>query len=497
MPKVVLYFPETHSSRREDPWCLPPLSLLAIAAPLVEAGYEVCIVDARRQPDYVQRVLDEAKDSICVGMSVLTGCQILGGLEVARAIKRDLPGIPVVWGGYHPTLLPHQTIADPSIDAVVRGQGERTFKALVDALAEGARLDGISGLLFKDQSRIVENPMRSFEDINGFPPFPYHLIDVAAHFPSLEFGKRIVAYVSSQGCPHPCAFCAESAAYGRRWSGLNPDRVGQELERLVRQYNADGVIFVDNNFFADEKRVQGICNEIIRRGLKFRWAAQGRADRIAGLSPETFGLLRKSNFEVFHVGAESGSTRVLDIALKTMPRETILECARLCKRQGIRISFGFIFGFPDETEKDIQDNFSLMEEVTDIQGAYDCIVHFYAPCPGTPLAASAAERGARNPENLLEWGAFNTVRGITPWVDARYIDRIRRRTDFFYPFARPNELLMRTRVRGLAARILVRAFSLSCRLRWRIGWYVLPVEWWLYKCGRWAIAKVAQGGFTA
>jgi radical SAM superfamily enzyme YgiQ (UPF0313 family) len=478
--KIILFFPETHSRRSDDHWRLPPLSLLAIAAPLIRDNYEVKIFDSRVDGDCLAAILTEGADALCLGISVLTGHQIKEALLVSREVKRNLPSLPVVWGGYHPTLLPGQTIADPAIDIVIKGQGEITFKMLADALSEGKRLDSVEGLLYKENGEIVINPDRIFTDVNRFPPLSYSLIDMEYHFPDLEFGRRTVAYASSQGCPHGCEFCAESHAYDRRWSGLSPGRVGDDLERLARQYDADGFIFVDNNFFVDEQRVRGICLEIIRRQLKFKWGAQGRTDSIVRLSGDTFELLKRSGFTVFHTGAESGSDIQLERVSKKIDRQSTLACARKCKEHGIRVSFGFIFGFPGETEEDVRANFSLMEQVTDIQGEYDCIIHFYAPCPGTKLSEAAVKQGAGNPDRLEEWITFNTVKGITPWVDSRYIDRIRRRNDFFYPFARHTVVFRERMTRHFSGRLFFHFLHLITRLRYRFHCYSLPVDWLLF-----------------
>ena len=479
--RVVLFFPETHLRRSDDGWCLPPFSLLAISGPLVQAGFEVVIVDGRLDPDYLQRVLAEAEDAICVGISALTGNQIRQALEVSTAIKTQIPALPVVWGGYHPTLMPDQTIANPAVDILVRGQGELAFSQLVEALAAGGSLRGIPGLTFKEAGRIVFNEDSVFTDVNQFPPMPFSLVDFNRHLPDLGFARRTLSYVSSQGCPHHCEFCAESTAYKVRWSGLSPERVAQDLEALTRRYEVDGVILVDNNFFVNESRVQGICREIIRRGLSFRWAAQGRADCVKKLSDETFGLLKQSGFSVFHVGAESGSDRQLQEVSKNSSRQSTLDCARAVKDHGLHISFGFIFGFPGETPEDIEQNFSLMEEVTDIQGAYDCIYHFYAPSPGSPLLEASSQGGDSGHSLLEDWIGYNTTRGVTPEVDASYIDRIKRRTDYFYPFAQPNfmfrERQTRSLLRGLAFQLLHR----MNRFRYRFRYYALPVDWWCYR----------------
>jgi len=479
--RVVLFFPETHLDRAEDGWCLLPFSLLAIAGPLVQDHYDVTIVDGRVTPDYLERLLAAAEGAICLGISVLTGNQIKQALLVSQAIKERFPHLPVVWGGYHPTLTPDQTIADPSVDIVVRGQGEIPFKSLVEALSAGTSLQGIPGIIFKEHGRTVHNDEPVFTDVNKFPPMAFSLIDLERHMPDLGFAKRTLSYVSSQGCPHHCEFCAESTAYRVRWSGLTPERVADDLEQLLSLCNADGVIFVDNNFFVNEARVQGICREIIERGLKIKWAAQGRADRVMKLSDETFKLLKQSGFAVFHVGAESGSDEQLQLVSKKSSRQTTIDCAKAVKAHDLHISFGFIFGFPGETDRDIQQNFSLMEELSDIQGAYDCISHFFAPGPGTPMLETSREYGIHEPLTLADWIGYNTTRGVTPWVDATYLDKIRQRTDYFYPFGQPN-FMFRDRLRQkVARRLMFYPLHLINRLRYRFRFYGMPIDWWFYR----------------
>ena len=82
-----------------------------------------------------------------------------------------------------------------------------------------------------------------------------------------------------------------------------------------------------------------------------------------------------------------------------------------------------------------------MEEVADIQGAYDCISHFFAPGPGTPMLETSREYGIHEPLTLADSGSAMTPPGVSPWVDAAYLDKIRQRTDYFYPFGQPNFML--------------------------------------------------------
>src|SRR5262249_35331015 len=151
--RAVLFFPPYTGTALG-----PPMSLLSLAAPLEEAGYEVRLIDAAIEPNYLQRIADEIKEACCFGVSLLTGPMILPALEASELVRRLSPGLPLVFGGWHPTLLPDQTLRDDCVDVIVRGQGERTFVELVRSLEKGDSLAGVTGVSFKDGRRVVHNP---------------------------------------------------------------------------------------------------------------------------------------------------------------------------------------------------------------------------------------------------------------------------------------------------------------------------------------------------
>ena len=143
--RVVLFFPSYYSDE-----AAPPLALIHLAAPLVERGYDVRIVDSAVSPDCVAEVVSACEGAICLGISMVTGPMITQGVEVARAVKARWPDLPIVAGGWHASILPEQTLRSPFIDAVVKGQGEVTFLEMVERYARGERdLTGIAGSLHK------------------------------------------------------------------------------------------------------------------------------------------------------------------------------------------------------------------------------------------------------------------------------------------------------------------------------------------------------------
>src|SRR5579864_2806214 len=171
--KVVLFYPPY-----DGPPLGAPLSLLCLASPLLQAGFEVKLVDNLIAPDYEQTILRETADALCLGISMLTGPHIGAAIRVARAVKNLRPELPIVFGGWHASLATEQTLREPFVNAIVRGQGEFTLLELAQRIAAGQDWHGVRGLSFKDRDgEIVHEPERPVADINTLPAPAYHLAD--------------------------------------------------------------------------------------------------------------------------------------------------------------------------------------------------------------------------------------------------------------------------------------------------------------------------------
>src|SRR5260370_32031753 len=125
--KIVFFFPAFSSTE-----ATAPLGILAVSGPLLRAGYEVRIIDSTITPNFQKRVVEEMRDALCLGVSLVTGPMIRETVQVARAVKAIYPDKPVILGGWHPSLLPDQTLFADCVDIVVKGQG-------VDAMLEIVR----------------------------------------------------------------------------------------------------------------------------------------------------------------------------------------------------------------------------------------------------------------------------------------------------------------------------------------------------------------------
>src|SRR5712692_1786471 len=176
MKRVVLLLPPY-----PGPVLGPPLSLLCLASPLQQAGYEVKIIDAAIVPGYMAAIEREIKDAICFGVSFLTGPMITAAIAASRRVKQLRPELPVVFGGWHPSLLPEQTLRENCVDVVVRHQGEITFLEVVRRLEAGQPLDLVAGVWFKRQGVIHNNSDRPAAALSSLPPPAYEIVDFDAY----------------------------------------------------------------------------------------------------------------------------------------------------------------------------------------------------------------------------------------------------------------------------------------------------------------------------
>ena len=262
--KVILFYPAY-----DGPPLGAPLCLLALASTLREAGFDVVIIDAAIESDYRTRIECESVDALCVGISVLTGPMIRGVIEVATAVKSQTPWLPVIFGGWHPTLLPDETLSEPFVDIVVRGQGEITLVEVVQALANKRSLDTIPGISWKSNGLRKHNVERHVEPLDALPLPAFDLTDFDAY--EKVCGIRKLAYATSVGCPYACNYCTDMVFYKRRFNALSAERVVAELIDLVTRYRIEEVALLDSNFPVQLPRALEIARGILASGVKFRW----------------------------------------------------------------------------------------------------------------------------------------------------------------------------------------------------------------------------------
>lgn len=461
----------------------PPLGLLCLAAPLRQAGYEVTIIDGAIQPDYlaaIDRALDEA---LCFGISLLTGSTIHYAIAAARHVKARRPELPVIFGGWHPSLLPAQTLREDYVDIVVRHQGEITLLEIVKRLEAGQGMDLLPGCWFKRDGRIHHNPDRPMSPIESLPPPAFDLVDFDAY--EAAGGERKLTYASSVGCPYACNYCTDMVFYKRRFNAYSSERVVEEVTGLVARHRLREVALLDSNFLVDGKRAIRIARGFLDCGARFRWTFQASTDLLCKMRDEDVQLLGQSGVSHIGFGTESGSEEVLLKMNKRHQRiDDMFEAARKCKLAGIRTTFNLILGYPGESDADRHETWKIMGRIADRFDNVSFSPNVFTPYPGIPVWPELRELGVREPEALAEWAELDLGTNILPWLRGKSYARLERSISYFLL---SNEI--RKAVRSGARARLLR--SLGTPLRWRLRhqFFRAPLELWLVAAKDWLTVR--------
>ena len=423
--RVVLFFPSYFSDE-----AAPPLALIHLAAPLVAKGYDVRIVDSAVTEDCAETVGAACEGAVCLGISMVTGPMITQGVEVARAVRARYPRLPIVAGGWHASILPEQTLRSPSVDAVVKGQGEITFAEIVDRYAAGERdLGGIAGSLYKKDGEVVWNLDRGYTDINALPPRPFHLIDFEQYARKCK-GLRWLLYCTSHGCPWDCSYCSNASVYGRNWKPLHPESAVAEMAELAARYSLQVIDIIDDNYLVRRDRAVAIAEGLLRAGARFAYYMQTRTDQVDRLSDEDLALLARSGLRRIFFGLESGSAKVMRSVNKRLDLETAYRTAQRCRKVGIRPSFNLIFGLPAEEEEDLRDTLAVVDRIGRANPEADFFTNIFSPYPGSPIWPEAVRRGIEEPRTLEEWADFHPKVQVLPWLSGARHARIQRIRDY-------------------------------------------------------------------
>jgi anaerobic magnesium-protoporphyrin IX monomethyl ester cyclase len=469
--KVVFFFPSFASSE-----ATAPLGILAVATPLLRAGFSVKLIDSTITPNFKKRVLEEVRDALCLAISLVTGPMIRETVDIARAVKTWNPDFPIILGGWHPSLLPKQTLEAPFIDIVVRGQGEETLLEVVQHLEARTPVDFIPGIGFKRNGKLHFSTERPLKPLVELPPKAYHLADFDAYERSC--GRRWAMYISSLACPFNCSYCTNAGVYGRKWNALPSEQFVEETVDLTNRYGLEMLWIVDDNFLVDLDRARHIAEGLVRAGANFKWSIQATTNLTARLTPEDLKLLRLSGLHQICQGVDSGSEKILKLMNKTFQDfDSIYESASRCLEAGIRPSFNIIFAYPGEGRRERRETIDFMMDVCRRFPGAEFWTNIFTPYPGSPIMEQAQELGIQVPNSLEGWADFFPRYTVLPWLSGREHNRLQVMRDYLRIAFDRVPIAADTRKRS--TRIAQKMLSFPARWRLDRDIYALPVELWI------------------
>jgi radical SAM superfamily enzyme YgiQ (UPF0313 family) len=436
-----------------------PMWLCYAAGVLEDDGFVVKLIDAPADGTCLDEVLNtvaEFKPSLCV-IDTSTP-SIKNDVAVALDIKRRVPGSFTILVGPHVSACPGETLGlGEGIDMIARREYEYTVRDVARALRDGKPPYGIPGTSHRASGKAEHNPDRPLaEDLDDIPfvsrSYKRHL--AIENYFYAHSQHPIVTTISGRGCPHRCVYCVYPQTFSsRRYRTRSISNIADELEYILKEFpQVKEIMFEDDTLTVSRKRCRELSEEILRRGLTFKWSANSRCD----VDYETLRLMRKAGCRLLCVGIESGDQSVLDRMHKHMTVDTIRRFMADVKRAGILAHGCFMVGNPGETSETMERTLHLAKELNPDTAQFFPIMVY----PGTEAYEWAVRNGYLSARDFTEWltkeGLHNCVvdfPGLSSKEMVRFCDRARKEF-YMRPSYVAGKLLQAVRNPGERKRIL-------------------------------------------
>jgi anaerobic magnesium-protoporphyrin IX monomethyl ester cyclase len=420
---LLIHPPHTAIGSRIPDDHLPPLGLLAIGGPLLDAGHHVELLDAEfgpmSLPMIVGRAVAARPDAVLIGHTGSTSAHPTV-VALTRRLRAALPGVHLVYGGVYPTYHWREALdEDPHVDVIVRGEGEVTAVRLAAALAAGAPLDTIPGLAYRAaDGRPHATPAAPVITDLDAQRVGWELIDHRRY--RYWGGKRAVVVQFSRGCPHRCTYCGQRG-FWTTWRHRDPQAFADEIARLHREHGVEVFNFADENPSAARKPWEAFLRALVAHDLDLTLVGSTRADDIVR-DTDILHLYKRAGFERFLLGMESPDAATLKLVRKGGTTTKDREAIRLLRQHGILSMATWVVGFEEETPRDLLRGLQtiLSYDPDQIQALY------VTPHRWTPFFRHAKDRTVIEPDRR-RWDYKHQVlatRHLRPWQLLAFVKAI-------------------------------------------------------------------------
>lgn len=406
----------------------PPLGLCYLAAVLRQAGIKSRIIDALSFEKTMEETVKEilSLNPRYVGITAKT-VAIFRAAELASELKKINPDIITILGGTHVTAVPRETMERfPQFDIGVIGEGENIIVELIQSLEKSQVLQSVNGLIIRksDGNLFITGPRPPIENLDSIPlpawdmvPHLKYYHESATRFSKLPLGSVI----TSRGCPGKCLFC-DNSVFGRRFRAHSAHYVIEMIKYLKSNYGIKSLVFYDDYFVADKKRLKEICLRMIEEKLNLEWVCSARVNAI---NEEMLLLMKQAGCFQIAYGIESGNQGILNLQKKGITLEHIRNAVEMTHKAGIRTKGYFMIGHPTETQDTIFEtiNFAKSIPLDNFQATY------FTPFPGSQAYDIADKYGEfeKDWEKMNMWDIVFVPQGFTRHSLRSYLKMVHRK----------------------------------------------------------------------
>ncbi len=289
-------------------------------------------------------------------------------LRIAAQLRQEAPHILLILGGPQASATAEATLkAMPFIDYICTGEGENTVVPFFRALLrpDGPALDEIPGLYHRKDGKILCNPQPvPLCDLDTLPYWDDRLYQTVLDQsrPYLTSKNYFMPIDAGRGCPYSCTFCCSSYFWKRMYRLKSPQRIVEDIRYYNSRFGINSFWFSHDAFTSNKKLVAQVCDRILEEGLKIRWRCSARVDCI---TEDLVLKMKESGMTEIELGIETGSKRMQKLINKNLDLEKARHMIDFLLKNKIHVSLFFMYGFPDETEEDLNQTLELAFDLVD------------------------------------------------------------------------------------------------------------------------------------
>ncbi len=443
--KVTLVNPPYPPSVHSHPAFIP-LGIAYLGAIAETEGHEVTVIDCQAEKltheAFRERIRGTPSDVVGVTATTLLYKSAMALVTIAKQVH---PQALTMLGGSHGSFWDENALDEyPSLDIVVRREGEITFGEVLNRLQSKSSFNHVLGITFRNQEgKVIRTPDRPFiEDLDSLP-FPAHnLLPLGA---LKRMGKVLFPLITSRGCVYWCDFCSTVRMFGRGYRMRSPKNVVDEMEMIHDKYGISQFTFYDDAFTVNRERVRKICEELHARKLKLIWDCGTRVDMV---DRELLKTMHDAGCIAVWLGVESGSEVILSAMNKGIKLNQTRLAYKTAHEVGLMTIANVVIGFPGETEQTAKATVNFVKELNPDD------VGFYVatPYPGTPLYEQVKKNGWLR---VTDFNKYDTAGPTfeTPWLSMKQLADIRYRAyqDFYLRLGYVLKMMRRGGTYGISA----------------------------------------------
>ena len=380
----------TYKLEHEDIYLRPLLGLQYLVGAARDIGVEAVVLD-NRIISFNEKILSsfiERNNIMLVGMYTSFAHTDINSKFILNLKK--LTNIPIIAGG--PGYTEYQQLLHAGTDVVIRGEGEQTFKELIQRVQSDKRSwSGINGINYLEDSNIKISPDRPLLDLNSISfPVRDNLNSPTVYKDYILPGYRppYITMFTNRGCPHNCTFCDSPNVWNNKVRHRSPDNVIKEIDYVIGKWDVRFIDMVDDVFGIDHRWVEEFCTKLIERKHDLKFKILMNPHTFGARQEKTIKLLARSGCNTIGIGMQSAEMKTLVAIRRSLDTpERLIKAVDKCKKNGMLTFVSFIVGFPSDSANAANSIINLVKKAK--PGVIDCYPLIFLK--GTQLETSLSK----------------------------------------------------------------------------------------------------------